>query len=247
MSSEPLPSVRLLGCRVHRVTMRQALDAAQGFLQDGRPHMIVTADASMLTMAAEDEDLRDLINGADLVVPDSTGVVWAAQRAGSPVPERVPGVDLMEALCEMGGRLGRTAYFLGAAPGVAEEAARKLEEKFPGFRVVGTHHGFLQSGDAEKIEREIQGLKPDFLFVAMGIPRQEKWIRARMETLRVPVSMGVGGSFDCHSGRVRRAPRIFQRLSIEWLHRLLMNPKKYQKVALLPGFVVKILRQNRDR
>ena len=233
----------LLGCRIHCVTMEQAMEIARGFLREDRPRHIVTADASMLVMATEDAALRDLVNTSDLVVPDSTGVVWGTKRVGQPAPERVPGVDLMERLCELGGELRLTAYFLGAAPGVATEAARKLEAKYPGFRVVGEHHGFLQPGDEAKIEEEIRALKPDLLFVAMGIPKQEKWIRQRLETLGVPVSMGVGGSFDCHSGRVQRAPRIFQKLSIEWLYRLATNPSKYKKVALLPVFVRLVLRR----
>jgi N-acetylglucosaminyldiphosphoundecaprenol N-acetyl-beta-D-mannosaminyltransferase len=237
-----LDSVTILGCRIHRVSMGQALDAVRGLLRDGKPHMIVTADSSMLKMATEDEALRSIINCAALVVPDSTGVVWASKRMGKRVPERVAGVDLMERLCELGGELKLTAYFLGAAPGVAEEAALKLEAKYPGFRVAGTHNGFLQSGDTEKIEAEIRALKPDFLFVAMGIPKQEKWIWERLESLGVPISMGVGGSLDCHSGRVQRAPQIYQRLNIEWLYRLVMNPSKYKKVALLPGFALKVWR-----
>jgi N-acetylglucosaminyldiphosphoundecaprenol N-acetyl-beta-D-mannosaminyltransferase len=237
-----LDTVTILGCRIHRVGMRQALETARALLRDGQPHLIVTADSSMLMMATEDDALRSIINCADLVVPDSMGVVWASKRAGKPVPERVTGVDMMERLCELGAESNRTAYFLGAAPGVADEAARNLEAKYPGFQVAGTHNGFLQPGDTEKIEAEIRSLKPDFLFVAMGIPKQEKWIWERIESLGVPISMGVGGSLDCHSGRVQRAPKAIQKLNVEWLYRLLMNPSKYKKVALLPRFVLKVLR-----
>jgi N-acetylglucosaminyldiphosphoundecaprenol N-acetyl-beta-D-mannosaminyltransferase len=232
----------VLGCRIDRVSMDEALRIAEGFVADGGVHQIVTADASMLVMAAEDGDLKGLINSSDLVVPDSTGVVWACKKVGAPTPERVAGVDLMEALCERAAARVWTAYFLGAAPGVAEEAAQKLEAKFPGFKVVGTHNGFLKPGDDEAIEEEIRSLKPQILFVAMGIPKQEKWIRQRMAGLGVPISMGVGGSLDCHSGRVKRAPRVFQRFHIEWLYRLVSNPSKYKKVALLPGFAMRVLR-----
>lgn len=235
-------AIEVLGCRIHRVTMGEALEIAEGLIEAGRPSHAVTADSSMLVMAAEDESLRALINSADLVVPDSTGVVWAAKKVGSPVPERVTGVDLMEQLCRLGAERGWTAYFLGAAPGVAEEAARKLEAKYPGFRVVGEHHGFLQPGDDAAIEEEIRSLRPHMLFVAMGIPRQEKWIRERMGRLGVPLSVGVGGSFDCHSGRVKRAPKLYQRLHIEWLYRLVTNPSKYKKVALLPRFALMVMK-----
>jgi N-acetylglucosaminyldiphosphoundecaprenol N-acetyl-beta-D-mannosaminyltransferase len=232
----------VLGCRIDRVGMEEALRMAEGFIADGGAHQIVTADASMLVMAADDGELKELINTSDLVVPDSTGVVWACHKMKQPVPERVAGVDLMEALCERGAKHGWTAYFLGAAPGVAEEAARKLEARFPGFKVVGTHNGFLKPGDDEAIEEEIRALRPQLLFVAMGIPRQEKWIRQRMNGLGVPVCVGVGGSLDCHSGRVKRAPKVFQRLHIEWLYRLVSNPSKYKKVALLPHFALMVLR-----
>ena len=243
IQNSEVPAATVLGCRIHRVTMQEALKRARQCLVDKKPHHIVTADASMLVMATRDAELREIINTADLVVPDSTGVVWATRRVGQGVPERVTGVDLMEHLCELGAELGLTAYFLGAAPGVAEEAARKLEARYTGFKVVGTHHGFLQPGDDTAIEEEIRSLHPDFLFVAMGIPRQEKWSRSRMDALGVPISMGVGGSFDCHSGRVKRAPQIYQRLWIEWLYRLVTHPSKYKKVALLPHFALLVLRR----
>ncbi len=244
LSTPPaLDSATLLGCRVHRVTMDGAIACARRFLHDGGTHLIVTADSSMLVMATEDPELRSLINAADLVVPDSAGVVWAAKHVGSPAPERVTGVDLMERLCALAAEEGRTAYFLGAAPGVAEEAAHALEARYPGFKVAGTHHGFLQPGDEAAIEEEILRLRPDMLFVAMGIPRQEKWIVARQARLGVPLAMGVGGSLDCHSGRVQRAPRVYQRLNIEWLYRLITNPSKAKKVAMLPRFVALVLRK----
>lgn len=241
----PAPTADVLGCRIDRVTMSDALDIARGFIREGTPHQIVTADSSMLVMAAEDRELKDLINESDLVVPDSTGVVWAAGKVGQPAPERVTGVDLMEELCRVGATEGWTAYFFGAAPGVAEEAARKLEAKYPGFRTVGVHHGYLKPGEDALVEDEIRTLRPHMLFVAMGIPKQEKWIRDRMARLGVPLTMGVGGSFDCHSGRVRRAPKLFQRLYIEWLYRLISNPKKYQKVALLPRFALMVLKDRK--
>lgn len=237
-----LPSVEILGCRVHRLTMAEAVAEVCRLLEAGGGHQVVTADSSALVIAQSDEEFRGIVNGAALVTPDSMGVVWASRLQGTPVPSRVPGVDLMDRLCQEGARSGRTAFFFGAAPGVAEEAARRLQARYPGFRVVGTRHGYFQPADEPAIAREIRAAGPDLLFVALGIPKQEKFIARWLRELQVPVCVGVGGSLDCFSGRVKRAPRFFQQVQLEWLYRLLSNPRKAGKVALLPRFMLMVLR-----
>lgn len=241
LSVNAVPSVVILGCRVHRVTMEQALAIAQQFLTHGGAHQIVTADASALAIAQQDRQLRDIINHADLVVPDSRGVVWAARRVGCPVPERVPGVDLMERLCELASQLGLGVYLHGAAPGVAQAAAANLAKAYPALNVVGTSHGYLSLDEESAVVEQIAQLRPAMLFVALGIPRQEKWISAHQPRIQAPIAVGVGGSFDCFSGQVRRAPEWFQKHGLEWAYRLACNPRKARKVAMLPGFVLKVI------
>ena len=140
----------------------------------------------------------------------------------------------MEQLCEICARLGRRIALLGATPGVAEEAARVLEARYPGLRVTYCHHGYFAPEDEAGIVAEIQRAEPAALFVAMGIPKQEKWIRAHIDELQVPVCMGVGGSLDVIAGRVKRAPVWMQRWGLEWLYRTMLEPRRLPRLAALP-------------
>jgi N-acetylglucosaminyldiphosphoundecaprenol N-acetyl-beta-D-mannosaminyltransferase len=145
-------------------------------------------------------------------------------------------------ICAKSAELGWRVFFLGAAPGVAEQAAERLRLAYPGCNIVGARHGFFPSESDAVVASEIAETHPDVLFVGMGIPRQEKFIRATQDIVGARVSMGVGGSFDVFSGRVKRAPVLFQRLRMEWFWRLLQDPKKISKVKLLPKFVVLVMR-----
>ncbi len=228
--------------RVSRVSRAEALDLLQRFIDSGEPHLVVTADASAHVIASGDPELRRIINGAALVTPDSTGILWAARRLRTPLAERVSGVDLAEQLCAESARRGYGVYFYGAAPGVAAEAAETMRHRYPGANIVGTVDGFQNSPEQqEALLQDIREKRPAVLLVAMGIPKQEKWIARHLEDLRVPVCMGVGGTFDVFSGRARRAPEWMQRRGLEWLYRLAQNPKKYAKVATLPVFVMRVL------
>ncbi len=245
VEAEPIPSFDLLGLPVSRVDRAGALRALRGFIASGKPHLVLTADASGAVIAAGDPEFQAIWRRADLVTPDSTGILWAARRLGAPLPERVSGVELAEELCRIGAEDGFGLFFYGAAPGVAEAAAHAMEARYPRLRVAGTAHGFLSTvAQAELVER-IRALRPAVLLVALGIPRQEKWLAANLDRLGVPVCMGVGGTFDVLAGNVDRAPPWMQRRGLEWLYRLLRNPRKIAKVATLPRFVWRVLRRQR--
>ena len=231
----------VLGVKISAVDTKTALATIEEFIRSGNPHMVVTADSSGVVLAQRDEELRTIINSADLVTPDSVGILWAARRFGAPLPERVSGVDIVELLCRRAAEAGYRAFLLGAAPGVAEEAAYTLQERYPGLAIAGTHHGFFKPEESDAVARKIRESKPDILFVAMGQPLQEKWIARYMKELKVPVSMGVGGTFDVLSGRVKRAPKWMRRCGLEWVHRLVRNPRKIRKCSTLPVFVFKVL------
>lgn len=231
----------ILGIKVNAVDMKTAMETIEEFIRSGKPHMIVTADSSGVVLAQGDPELREIINSADLVTPDSIGILWAAKRCGTPLPERVSGVDIVELLCKRAAETGYKVFLLGAAPGIAGEAAYTLQQRYPGLTIAGTHHGFFKPEESDAIVRKIREAKPDVLFVAMGQPIQEKWIREHMEELQVPVSMGVGGTLDVLSGRVNRAPKWMQRHGLEWVYRLASNPRKIKKCSTLPIFVLKVL------
>lgn len=239
-----LPGVAILGLTVHNVTMQSALAAMDGFFEAGSPHHVVTADASMLVLAQEDTALHAIVSGADLVTPDSVGVLWASKQAGDPLPERVSGVEIVEQLCRRSAETGYRLFFLGAGPDVAAQAAEKMRAKYPGAQIVGTRDGFFKPEETDALVAEIRETQADAVFVAMGIPKQEKWIAAHRDRLGAAVLIGVGGTFDVLSGNVKRAPKLFQNLRLEWLWRVMSNPRKISKVLLLPRFV-RMVRQAR--
>jgi N-acetylglucosaminyldiphosphoundecaprenol N-acetyl-beta-D-mannosaminyltransferase len=164
-------------------------------------------------------------------------VLWAARRKKQALRERVSGVEIAERVCQESAEQDYRLYFLGAAPGVAAAAADKMREKYPGACIVGCRDGFFGSDQDQSIVSEIVATGANILFVAMGIPKQEKWIQRHRDQLGCAVLIGVGGTFDVLSGQVRRAPRIMQVLRLEWLWRVLSNPRKINKVMLLPRFV----------
>ncbi|MBX3119178.1 MAG: WecB/TagA/CpsF family glycosyltransferase [Fimbriimonadaceae bacterium] len=237
--------VEVLGLPVDRVTMSQALETIEGFIAEGSPHLVVTADSSGIVQAQTDPEWFGIFAEADLVTPDSIGVVWAAKRAGKPVKDRVSGVDMVDQICKLSALKGYRIVFLGAAPGVAEMAAEALRLRHPGCNIVHARHGYFPADSDEVVAEEIAEHKPDVLFVAMGIPRQEKFIRHTQEIIKAPVAMGVGGSFDVFSGKTKRAPKIIQKLKLEWLWRTLLNPSKIKKAKALPKFAWLVIRSKR--
>jgi N-acetylglucosaminyldiphosphoundecaprenol N-acetyl-beta-D-mannosaminyltransferase len=239
------PSRQVLGIPVSLLDTEATMAALQECLARGPRGWVCTVDAAGLVMSMSDEGLADVYRGALLATPDSHGVVWALRQKGEEVSGRVSGIELADRLCALSSRRGYGIYLLGAAPGVADEAAERLRLRHPGCRIVGTHNGFFPPEDDPLVAEEVAKAKPDILLVAMGIPRQEKFIAAHLAATGASIGMGVGGSFDVMSGRVRRAPRWVQRLRAEWVWRLLHDPRKIAKVKLLPKFVFAVLREGR--
>ncbi len=226
--------VNLLGVPVAAATMEETLDILEQFIPERRTHLVVTSDASALVRAQEDEEFRRIVQNADLVTPDGIGVVWSARLLGLPVYERVPGVELMAKLCERAAQKGWRVFLLGARPGVAEKAAQNLQQRYPELQVVGTHHGYFSPEEEPQVIAQIKAAQPDILFVAFGIPKQEKWIARHARELNVHICIGVGGSFDVYAGVVKRAPAWVQRLCLEWLYRTLKDPKRIPRLLAIP-------------
>jgi N-acetylglucosaminyldiphosphoundecaprenol N-acetyl-beta-D-mannosaminyltransferase len=225
----------IFGLPVDLVDRAQALQEAASIIERGAPGLIVTADASALIIAKRDDAFARIMRSADLVTADGAGVVRALRHLGHPVRERVCGVDLVVDLSGLAAERGWRIFLLGAAPGVAERAAENLQKRFPGLQLAGVHHGFFS--DDASIVRQIRDSRADLLFIGMGMPRQEKWFWEHRNELGVRLAMGVGGSLDVLSGRVKRAPEFFQRHGLEWLYRFACAPKKSsRKIVLLPLF-----------
>ncbi|NPV45753.1 MAG: WecB/TagA/CpsF family glycosyltransferase [Armatimonadetes bacterium] len=235
--AQPAGAVNVLGVRVDRVTMDQAMARVEQFIREDRPHMIVTSDAIGVMKAQHDGELRAIINEADLVTADGAGVILAARLLGLPLDARVSGCDMVSEICRVAARMGRSVYLLGAAPGVAEKAAEKLKQQVPNLIVAGCHDGYFTAEEEPLIVADIAARRPAALFVALGIPRQERWIKAHLQELGVPVCIGVGGSFDVISGLKRRAPLWMQRCGLEWLYRVAKEPSRLPRLAALPSLV----------
>lgn len=235
--------VTILGLRVDCLSPNEALETIDGYVRERTPRQVVTADSSMVVLARHDPELRRIVEGADLVTPDGWGILWASRMFRTPISYKVSGVDLAERLCARSPLKGYRIFFLGAGPNVAEEAAEKMRQRYPGTHIVGVRDGFFTAAQEPEVAAEIRATAPDVVLVALGIPKQEKWIDRHKAVLDVPVFIGVGGTFDVFSGRVKRAPLWMQNSGLEWLYRLSKNPRKFGKVMTLPQFALLALRQ----
>ena len=232
--------VNILGVDVDAVTMAEAVDVVRRAMDTRAGVMVATANAEMLMRATHDEELRRILNASALVVPDGAGTVWAARHLGHAMPERVAGYDLAQELLRCAPAEGRRVYFFGSAPGVAEKAKAKAEQLYPGIEIVGVRNGFFSPADNAAIIAEIRAARPDLLLVALGVPKQEKWIAAHLAELDVPVAIGVGGTLDVMAGVMKRAPYWMQKAKLEWLFRGLMQPKRAGRLLALQKFVLKV-------
>ena len=249
-----MADIEILGAKISDLDMVETVCALAAYIDVGRRpsaeeetlHHIITLNAEMLYKAQTDRRLLDIINGAALVTPDGSGIVLAAKELCGREISRVTGIDLMTELCRRSVACGWSIYLLGAAPGVAEQAAKNLREQY-GTNICGYHDGYFKPEEQAWIIGEINEKKPDILLVAMGAPRQEFWIEDNRSRLRVPLVIGVGGCFDVISGNLKRAPEFFQRMGIEWLWRLLKEPRRFRRMLALPKFFLLVKREARRR
>jgi len=246
--AESAETVNVLGLRIHRVDMAGAVQRVRDMVTAGdRVYQVVTLNSEMAMMAQRDAELAAIVNSADLVVPDGAGVVWASRILGSALPARVAGFDLMQELVKCAAEEGWPVFLLGASPGVAEEAAARLSARLPGLRIAGTHHGFFGDRDEDWVAERVRQSRAKLVFVAMGAPRQDKWIARNRARLGPSVCLGVGGSLDVLAGRVSRAPDWMGRMGLEWLYRLLQQPRRFVRVLALPRFVIRVLGERLSR
>ncbi len=228
--------VDVLGVAFDNVTPEEAADRALALLEEDGPHLVATPNPEIVQRANKDRAFAEILAGADLVVPDGVGVIYAAKILGRPLKSRVPGIDLAAALMGRVVGTGKRLFLLGAAPGVAEQAAVNLRAAYPGLVVCGTHDGYFEE-DGPVIDA-IRRAEADIVFVCLGAPKQEKWIAAHGEAAGARLYLGLGGSLDVFAGKAERAPERFQRLGLEWLYRLLKEPSRIGRMAKLPLFLV---------
>lgn len=233
--------VDVLGVPVDVVTMKEAIQRVQHMYEEPGLHLIATANAEMVMLARRDKELHTILSNAALVVADGAGVLWAGEQKGQHFPERVAGCDLSMALLAEAAKRRTPVYCLGAAPGVAEQAIRNVEKKVGSLVVVGTHSGFFDDREEARIIDAIAQSGAKLVLVALGVPKQEKWISQKLAHLDGVVAIGIGGSFDVMAGVVKRAPLWMQRNRIEWLYRLAKQPQRILRMLALPRFMWAVL------
>jgi N-acetylglucosaminyldiphosphoundecaprenol N-acetyl-beta-D-mannosaminyltransferase len=233
----------LLGVPIDPLTEAEAVDWVARAIVEGRPRLVISVNPERIMHAGRDPAFGAVLRGADLALADGAGVVWAARRQGRPLPERVAGVDFVEALAARGAAQGWRFFFLGGGPGVAEAAGRALRAAYPGFILAGTHAGSPHpASDAATIEA-VRSSGAQLLLLAYGAGAEEAWLARNLGASGATVGMGVGGAFDFISGRVRRAPRWMRNLGLEWLYRLSRQPWRWRRMIALPRFVIRVMRE----
>ncbi|MGM9917644.1 WecB/TagA/CpsF family glycosyltransferase [Anaerotignum sp.] len=232
----------VLGVPFDAVTMEQAVAKAKKMLAEEGQHFICTPNPEIVMEAQKDKELMNILHEADMVIPDGIGVVWASKYSEIRLKERVAGYDLTQNLMAELAATGETFYFFGGAPGVASTAARMMMKKYPGLKVVGVHNGYFDEKEEKKIIQDIKTKSPSILLVGLGAPKQEKWIYDNIRLVGAKVAIGVGGSFDVMAGNVKRAPKIFQKLGLEWFYRLITQPTRWRRMMRLPKFALTVLK-----
>ncbi|MDD9271938.1 WecB/TagA/CpsF family glycosyltransferase [Paenibacillus sp. GCM10023248] len=240
--AQAVPKVRIYGVPVSKLSMRDTVAYLTKAIEQRQPHQIITANPIMVMAALDDPAYMSMMQRAELIVPDGTGVVWAAGYVGEPVAERVPGYDLLHELMKVGEPKGWKVYLLGASNEVIQAAADRIRTAYPGIQLVGVRDGYFTDEQDAEVIQSIVDAAPDLLFVGRAAANQEPWIGKYKDQLGVPVMMGVGGSFDVLSGKLKRAPVLFQKLRLEWFYRLLQEPWRYKRMLLLPKFAMKVMR-----
>lgn len=228
----------VLGIGFDPFTVNEAVAWAKEAMSQKQGAYVCTPNPEIVWAARKNRDLREAVNGADAVLPDGVGVIWASKMLKLPLPERVAGYDFLLALLE---EMDGTVFLLGGVPGTAKEAARNIEQRFPRVKVVGCCHGY--ETDPDEVADAICAAEPDLLLVCLGSPKQELWMAHRAGKLPVGLMAGLGGSLDVLAGRVKRAPERWINLNLEWLYRLLQEPSRIKRQICLPRFVLAVMAQ----
>lgn len=235
---QALSRIEMLDVSIARLTMSDALDCVDVAVSERRRLRIGVVNAAKLVNMRRDPLLREDVLSSDVILADGMSVVWASRLLlGQGLPERVTGIDLMLGVLERGRVLGYRVYLLGARPEILAEACQRVFRDFPGIRIVGQQHGYFTEQEEPEIAARICAAQADVLFVAMSSPRKERFMASWAEQLDVPVTHGVGGSFDVLAGRVRRAPRLWRRCGLEWLYRLAQEPRRLWRRYLVTNSV----------
>lgn len=234
----------IIGVPINNVNMNEAVSLALLYMDEKKEDTkaIFTPNPEFIMNALKDEEFMQILNKSSLNIADGIGVVIASKILGYPLRERVAGYDLVQNLFSYMRSKEKTVYFLGATEEVILAAKENMQKKYRGLKVVGVHNGYFSENEEYLIIDEINELRPDLLLVGLGSPRQEKWIFNNKDKIDTKVMIGVGGSFDVMAGFIKRAPKFFINLNLEWFYRLITQPTRFKRMIKLPLFLFEVLK-----
>jgi N-acetylglucosaminyldiphosphoundecaprenol N-acetyl-beta-D-mannosaminyltransferase len=239
-----MSKIDIRGVLFDNVTKAEAVEICESFVKDGKQGVVFTPNAEIVQLSIENEEFRNIVNSAELTVPDGAGVVLVSKILKKNLREKVAGIELAESLVSRSGESGISFYFYGSGKDagnsktVAETARENLLKKYPDAKIVGTSHGYIKPDEYDTLIEDINNSGADALFVCLGVPKQEKWIFENREKLNPKIIMGLGGSLDVFAGCVKRAPKIFIKLNLEWFYRLIKEPKRLGRMMNIPKLIL---------
>ncbi len=235
--------VTILGVPIDRITKKEAGEITEKLIKESNKtcKMIFAPNTEFIMYAQKDKQYYELLKKSELSTPDSIGVIIAGKLQHKPFKERIPGQAYFREIIELSNEKGYSIYLLGGEEGIPEKAKENLQKIYPNVNIIGTHHGYFTPEEEKDVIAEINALKPNVLFVALGAPKQEKWIAEHQHELQVDVAAGQGGTYDYEAGKIKRAPVWIQKIGMEWLWRLILQPSRIIRMRVLPIFLLKIL------
>lgn len=244
-----MDSLKIYGINIDNTSLDKASETIEKYLNGDQVKTIFTPNTEIVMAAKKDNDLIDLINRADLVVPDGIGLVYASRIKKKPLYERVTGFDLSMRILEIANKNGHSIYLLGGKEGIARQAGLNIKKNYPNINISGYHNGYFKgshNGNKDSEEelnmiKDINSVKPNIIFVGLGFPKQEIWIDENKQRVKSRLIIGNGGVMDILSGNAKRAPEVFQKLGLEWLYRLINDPKRLRRQLVLPRFIIEVI------
>lgn len=230
----------VLGYKFINNSMDELVAVLDNKITNSKKTFVVTANPEIITYASTHSSYETVIKGSDYITPDGVGIIMASKILGNPLKERLAGFDLMERLLQLSDKKKLSIYFLGTKPNIIDLTVANIQKKYPHIHIAGFHHGYFKN-EEEKIISEIQQQNPDIVFVGLGFPKQEKWISKNIPHFNRGIFIGVGGCLNVWAGVDKRAPKVWRKLNIEWLYRVIQQPSRAKRILAIPVFLNQVL------
>lgn len=234
-------TIKILGVPIDKLNAEEAYNRFVSLVKRDQFSMLFTPNPEIVMKAQEDEALKHALIDADLVIPDGIGLIYASRIHNLGLEERIPGIEMVDRILKYCNNTGSSVFLLGGKPGVAKKASNKMLKTYPNMKIAGVQDGYFSKEEELRVLDRINELKPDVLLVALGSPKQEKWIYTHRKILNARVAMGVGGVLDVWAGNTKRAPKLFQKIGLEWFWRLLKEPHRIGRMMSIPKFLLRVL------